>query len=214
MKKLLATISLLTLFLVLVPLPIQAQNCVAGGAPSTNICNALPGLSPAGGPQQWLGRIFIYVGTIVGLLAVVMVVYSGFRMLISQGDSNALQTAKSGFAYAIIGFVVSVLSFVIVIAVQNFIGVNRSNIVLGQLNNPLASADARNLILDITRRFMLFVGVLASVMIMVNVYRYVISSGNEEGLKKAKSGILWSVVGFALVILAYVIVTAVKNLVS
>lgn len=51
---------------------------------------------------------------IVGIVAVVMIVWSGFRYVTSAGDSSNITAAKTTIIYAIIGIIVVVLAQTIV----------------------------------------------------------------------------------------------------
>jgi amino acid transporter len=52
--------------------------------------------------------------TIVGLLAVIMIIYAGFRYVSSGGSDEAVKGAKNTIIYAIIGLVVVALAQIIV----------------------------------------------------------------------------------------------------
>lgn len=208
------------LLIMLVPaFPALAQPSVTSGSSCTpgsytvGLCDPL-GLTKGGTFQQAINKTFLALGTVVALLAIVMIVYSGLKMLISRGEPDALKTAKSGFTYAIIGFVISAASFVVVLAFQKFIGVDPSLVpATGQtLVSPLTSPDAVSFIKTVLTNTLAVMGFLASVMIVFSAYLYATSGGNDEQNKKAKNGILWSIVGLLTSILAYVIITAVINL--
>lgn len=51
---------------------------------------------------------------IVGILSVIMVVFGGIRYTISSGDASKVKAAKDTIMYAIIGVVVSILSYAII----------------------------------------------------------------------------------------------------
>lgn len=51
---------------------------------------------------------------IVGIVAVIMIIYGGFRYVTSGGDSGNITTAKNVILYAIIGLVIAALAQVIV----------------------------------------------------------------------------------------------------
>lgn len=51
---------------------------------------------------------------ILGAVAVIMIVIGGIRYTISQGDSNAITSAKNTILYAVIGLVVALLAYAIV----------------------------------------------------------------------------------------------------
>lgn len=50
---------------------------------------------------------------IVGGLAVVMVIYGGFKYITSGGDAQAVASAKNTIIYAVIGIAVAVLAYAI-----------------------------------------------------------------------------------------------------
>lgn len=51
---------------------------------------------------------------VVGIAAVIMVIIGGFKYVISNGDSNSINSAKNTILYAIIGLVVAGLAQVLV----------------------------------------------------------------------------------------------------
>ena len=51
---------------------------------------------------------------IVGALSVVMIIYGGLRYVISGGNSSAVTAAKNTILYAIVGLVISILSYAII----------------------------------------------------------------------------------------------------
>lgn len=68
------------------------------------------------------------------------------------------------------------------------------------------SGDLASVIKKILNILSAIAGVIAVIMIMVAGVRLVTSAGNEEGVKKAKSTLVYAVVGLVLVALAQVIV--------
>jgi type IV secretory pathway VirB2 component (pilin) len=56
---------------------------------------------------------------IAGTLAVIMLILTGFVMMFSQGNQNAIEKAKSMFLYSILGTVVIFLSYMLVTLVQS-----------------------------------------------------------------------------------------------
>ncbi len=51
---------------------------------------------------------------IVGILAVIMLIYGGIRYVISGGDQTAVTNAKNTIMYAIVGLVVAILGYALV----------------------------------------------------------------------------------------------------
>ena len=64
------------------------------------------------------GGIFTTVANtllyIVGALSVVMIIYGGLRYVVSGGNSSAVTAAKNTILYAIVGLVISILSYAII----------------------------------------------------------------------------------------------------
>lgn len=63
---------------------------------------------------------------IVGVVSVIMLIYGGLRYVISGGDSKKVTDAKNTILYAIIGLIISILSFAIVNFVLNSIGTSNN----------------------------------------------------------------------------------------
>jgi len=199
----------ITAILLCAPILVQAQACNPNAPAGTTLCNAIPGVSLQGGPGPLFANLFRYLGGIIGLLAIMMLVYSGFRMIIARGEPDALKAAKSGFGWAIGGFVISVMSFVLVLAIQNFIGVDPNSAGTSGILTPLGTSNPRAFAERVLVNTMVLIGILATLMLVYNAFLYVTSGANEELSKKSKTGMLWSVVGFLTTILAYVIITAI-----
>lgn len=54
---------------------------------------------------------------IIGIAAVITIVVSGIRMIVSGGDSNAVASARTGLLYALIGIAVVILAQTLVVFV-------------------------------------------------------------------------------------------------
>ncbi len=96
---------------------------LASAAASTTFKNnACGGLSEVGGSCSGGGKeissviktILVVLSSIIGAVAVIMVMLSGFRYITSGGDSQKVATAKSTLIYAIVGLVIVALSQLIV----------------------------------------------------------------------------------------------------
>ncbi|OGL30672.1 hypothetical protein A3F37_03550 [Candidatus Saccharibacteria bacterium RIFCSPHIGHO2_12_FULL_41_12] len=74
---------------------------------------------PAGKLNTLINNIVNILSVIVGVAAVIMIIYGGFRYVTSGGDSGNLTTAKNTILYALVGLVVVALAQVIVKFVIN-----------------------------------------------------------------------------------------------
>ena len=72
-----------------------------------------------GGVSNIITNAIGVLSSIVGVVAVVMVVVGGFKYVTSGGDSNKVSSAKSTVMYALIGLVIVAMSQVIIHFVLN-----------------------------------------------------------------------------------------------
>lgn len=63
--------------------------------------------------------ILNWIFGIIGIIAVVMVIYGGFNLMTSAGDPGKVKKGKNTILYGIIGLVISLLAFAIVNFVLN-----------------------------------------------------------------------------------------------
>lgn len=79
------------------------------------------GCQPAAGQKvnKTLATVVNLLSSIVGVIAVIMIIVSGFKYITAAGDANKVASAKSTLIYAIIGLVVVAMAQVIVRFVIN-----------------------------------------------------------------------------------------------
>ena len=51
---------------------------------------------------------------IVGILSVIMIIYSGIRYVTAHGDKSQVESAKNTLMYAVVGLVISIVAYAIV----------------------------------------------------------------------------------------------------
>jgi hypothetical protein len=71
--------------------------------------------------QSQINTIVNIVFGIAGSLALLFIVIGGLRYVLSQGDPNAVATAKNTVIYALVGLVVTITAYGIVAFVINHI---------------------------------------------------------------------------------------------
>jgi len=81
------------------------QNCATGADRSTL--------------QSKLATIINLLSILIGVVAVIMIIYGGFRYITSGGDATRVGNAKNTILYAIIGLIIVALAQVIVKFVLN-----------------------------------------------------------------------------------------------
>lgn len=74
------------------------------------------GQAAAGSPtvEQLIANVANILLFIVGAIAVIMIIISGIRYVVSQGDSGAVKSAKDTILYSVIGLVVAIFAYAIV----------------------------------------------------------------------------------------------------
>lgn len=74
------------------------------------------------GPTGVFTRITNTILYVIGIVSVIMLIFGGFRYVISAGDSKKITDAKNTILYAIIGLIIALLSYAIVHFVISTIG--------------------------------------------------------------------------------------------
>lgn len=96
------------------------DKCIVEGAP-TLIC--IP---------QLIQVIINWAIVVAGIVALFLVIYAGIKFINSGGDPKSVDAAKKALTYALIGFIVVLLSFFIINFIATFTGVDSlRNIKLG-----------------------------------------------------------------------------------
>ena len=71
----------------------------------SRICSTLPycSLGPEGAVEFFTGKIIVLIFSIIGGVGIALIVYAGIRMIVSQGQDEALVEAKKIVKYVAIG---------------------------------------------------------------------------------------------------------------
>src|SRR3989344_4067927 len=70
--------------------------------------------------------VLTIIFSIAGILAVIMIMYSGIQWIMSGGDPKSIEGARNRLVYSIVGLVVIIGSFAIVSLVISMLGGNPS----------------------------------------------------------------------------------------
>lgn len=82
----------------------------------------------------------------------------------------------------------------------------------GGIKNPLKGVNSITDVLKNVINWLLgLVGFAALIALIIGGFRMIVDFGNEEQVKKAKTTILWAVIGLAVVILSYAIINIVVS---
>lgn len=85
----------------------------------------LPGTAPPGSSAESIRsviiRVIIAILNFLALVAVIVVVIAGIRLIVSQGEDEAKDKAKKTIIYALIGLVIVLFARVIVALITNYL---------------------------------------------------------------------------------------------
>jgi hypothetical protein len=79
--------------------------------------------SSSGSISNLMRTVINLLSLIVGFVAIVMVIISGFRFITANGDSSSIASARSALIYALVGLVVAAMAQYIVHFVLGKVGV-------------------------------------------------------------------------------------------
>jgi cytochrome bd-type quinol oxidase subunit 2 len=91
-----------------------ARDAVCGGV---GLSGGTSGCGSDTGVTDTIRNVIQILSFVVGIAAVIMIVISGLRFVISNGDSQKAANARSSVIYALVGLIVAVLAQTLVIFV-------------------------------------------------------------------------------------------------
>ena len=187
----------------------QHTACDPANPGQSQLCNPIS--SSANLPDLLLNLLKAFT-TFFGITTIVMVVFAGFRMMISMGNPQALTVAKSALTWSLAGFILAMFAFAIVMAMSTYLGVIPIDLTdfeqKTQVVNILGSSNTMDLFVKILNGFLAIASSLALLMIIVSGFRYGVAAGNEQQATSAKQSLQWAIIGLVVIIFGYVIVKA------
>ena len=133
---------------------------------------------------------------IMGYLAIGFVIYGGIQYMTGQGDPQKVARGKRTITNSVIGLVI----------------VMSASIISGTIADIVSGASKEdNFFVGIFNEVFIWAGIIAVIMIVYGGIQYITSTGNPQGITKAKTTILYSVIGLLVVLFASAIVNVVVN---
>lgn len=68
-------------------------------------------------------RVLTVASSLAGIAFAVMIVVGGFKLILAGGEKQGLESAKKTFTYAFIGLALVILSWLILLLIQEFTGI-------------------------------------------------------------------------------------------
>ncbi len=142
-----------------------------------------------------------------GFIAVALVIYGGYKYIMSQGDPGKMMSAKQSLMSAIIGVIITMGATVIV---------NTLKLILHISGNGWQQQD--KITVDMVQGVFNWAygvaGLVAIIFIVKNGVDYMLSAGDPGKTQKATRGLIFSVVGLVVVICASIITSFIVGTVS
>lgn len=144
-----------------------------------------------------------YFKTLIGVFAIGFIIFSGARLVTAGGDEEAIKKATKGLGYTIAAFAIIALAEEAALIVGFFKGsgdaLTPTGGIIGSPGQILERVRLFDIQVEIVITFIKYlVGAIAVVMLLVNGVRLVAGGGEEENTKKAKSGVIYALVGLVL----------------
>lgn len=148
---------------------------------------------------------------IAAYLVLGYVIYGGYLYMFSSGDPAKAMAGKKTLTQAFIGLAITMSAYVIFSAIRIAIIGNSD---LGACN-PLEGqcVDGGTMVTNLIQWFGGMAGVVAAIFLVIGATGYMTSQGDPSKLQKAKTTILYSIIGLVIVALAEILTAFVSNLV-
>lgn len=147
---------------------------------------------------------------LIGIIALVAIIYGGIKYLTSAGDTGSAEEAKKTIVYAVIGLIVIGLALIIV----NFIAGIAGVAILappGGINLP-GGANLPGTIITIITAFLVLVGIAAFIYLIYGGVKYITSAGDSSSAEEAKKTILYAIIGVIVIGIAAITVNFVGGI--
>lgn len=147
---------------------------------------------------QLLKNIAKGVRNIVGALAGIMFVISGITFLVSGGSPELTQKAKSYLMYAVIGTVIALTAEAMVASTEVAAKAGSFEKILEEIAKIVGG----------------IVGSVATIMFVISGIMFLLSGGNPNMIQKAKSCLLYAVIGAVVALSATIIAATITTIIG
>lgn len=72
---------------------------------------------------EYFGNIIQSIIPLIGVIAFIMILSGGFKILTSGGDPKGIQGGKQTITFAAVGLFLTIISWLILVFIENFTGV-------------------------------------------------------------------------------------------
>ncbi len=159
--------------------------------------------------QEHIRGIYNFIEAFIGAIAILMIVASGMRMILSGGNEETLKSGKQHIIFAAFGLMIIGISEFFV---KDFIFASEDE--FGLPGTEIGYSAFLQLAANITNFVSGFITFFAILSIIYAGFLYVTSAGEQENIDKAKKIIFNAVIGLVVAAAAYAIVNTLIALTS
>ncbi|MBU2025972.1 MAG: hypothetical protein ABIC19_01160 [Patescibacteria group bacterium] len=172
----------------------------------------LEGDSPSQLAVEIIGRILeIIYKSVIGL-ALVFIIIGGIMYMLSTGNEQRMNLAKSIVIYAVVGIAIAIGSAVIMNGIATALGGEISNTfepIPGVMTDTLS---AKTILGKVINLLLQMLGMLGIIGIVIGGLWFLNSSGNEDRMLTGKKTLIYSVIGLVIALGSMIIIKQLENL--
>ncbi len=142
--------------------------------------------------------IYTFVEVFLGSIAVFMMVYSGFQVLVAAGSDEAVTAAKKRIVISSIGLIIVGISETLV-----------KDVIFKDQGTEIDTDRGREIIVGLTNFLSSMMAVIAVLAFVYAGFLYILNFGNDEMTGKAKKIMFGAIAGLVLAAAAFAIVSTV-----
>jgi len=159
--------------------------------------------------EALLTNVLTTIQMMIGVLAIVFMVVGGIIYITSAGDERRTSMAKTAIWAAIIGVSLAFAAPSFLKEIYDVMNVSPAVV-------PKAAMAAKTLseiILNVLKSLMSFIGGLSVLMIVVGGVIYITSAGDERHSEMGKNTVKYAVVGIVIAIVSLVVIKALAKII-
>lgn len=184
--------------LVLVFISEEAVKLAFFGEEGEALRNSEEAIESAQAGSEIIRGLYTFLQAFLGSIAVLMIVYSGFQILVASGSEEATTAAKKRIIISGIGLAVVGLSEVMV-----------KDVIFKEAGTEVDVERGREVIVSLTNFLVSVIGVISVGAFVYAGFLYILNFGNDEMTTKAKKVMFGAIAGMILAAGAFAIVSTV-----
>lgn len=177
------------------------------------------GVSEMNNETQLVNNIAVIATNILTDLTVIAaylvlgyVIYGGYLYMFSSGDPGKAAAGKKTLQHAFIGLAITMSAYAIFGAIR--IALVGNSVELSQCAEEGGCVTGDVMITNLIQWVLGMAGAVAAIFVVVGGWGYITASGDPNKLQKAKTTILYALIGLAIVALAEILTAFISNLIK